>query len=467
MRDYILLYINGRRTEVRGAHAFMTLGDYLRYERQLTGTKIVCSEGDCAACTVMRATAQEPEKFEAINSCIISVGLLDCTHVVTVEGLREAGNLNPIQQSMVKNQGGQCGFCTPGFVMAITNLYEQKNTVDEKKVKNYLTGNLCRCTGYTSIIQAALDVPADRLKRLRDRYPSPEIREDLQKHRDLPVHIQDGDREFSAPVRLDDVHARVKEYSIYASSTDLGVQVNKGKIRPEKVLSLHLLKELYELSESDGVISVGAKVSLSDLQRFVEDKVPAFDEFLNIFASPQIKNVATLIGNVANASPIADTPPFLLISEAEIEVQGSGGIRRIPIEEFYLEYKKTALQEGEWISRIHFRIPPKESLVRLYKASKRRDLDISCVNVGFYADLDQQEYRISCGGVAGVPIRFTAAEKHLNGNPLSQKRFEEARAIALSEIQPLSDVRGRREFRLDLVEGYFQQFFHECLEDRC
>jgi xanthine dehydrogenase small subunit len=335
LRNAALLYINGRKHEVRGPQAFWMLADYLRYECQLTGTKIVCAEGDCGACTVMRAFSipgKTTLQFEPINSCITLVAQMDGSNLVTIEGLKQNGALAEIQTAMVKEQGGQCGYCTPGFVMALAGLFESRGAsggpLTEKKVQNALTGNLCRCTGYQPITDAALAVDPRKNEPLSKRYGLPKIKKELAKAVRESLHIEADGKIFFAPVKMKQAVAfksKNREARLISASTDLGVQINKGKINPDSHLSLHLVAEAYGIGKQGRTVTVGARATLSELRRFSKPSFPELARYLDIFASPQIKNIATLIGNAANASPIGDTIPFLFATDAQVLIQGPRG----------------------------------------------------------------------------------------------------------------------------------------------
>lgn len=472
MRDYVSFYLNGEKKTVSGEAVFGTLSSFLRYEQRLTGTKVVCAEGDCGACTVMVAKWQ-PEKnqteYVSINSCIALVFSMDGANIVTVEGLSQQGNLCEVQNSMIRNFGGQCGFCTPGFVMSISNLYEKKSNghlkdqLSEQSVKNHLTGNLCRCTGYAPIIKAALDVKADKHVSVKKCHPYKSIGFDMEK----PIRIVLDELEFFAPTTIEEActyKQKNNDVIIFSGSTDLGVQINKGKLQPKKIMSLHLIPELYQQEVIGNEVNVGARVTLHEVQRLISDKIKSFDHFLNIFASPQIKNMATLIGNVANASPIADTTPVLMALDAIVDVSGVKGERSIELKNFYTGYKKLNLTADEIITRIRFYIPEKNSVVKNYKVSQRRDLDISTVNASFYLSLNQDiiaEARIAVGGVAATTIRLFDVEKYLQGKKFNESLIDEVKIKIFDNIQPLSDVRGSAEYRKILTANLFEKFVHE------
>lgn len=476
MRDYILFYLNGKRHEVRGEQAFMSLADFLRYERGLTGTKIVCAEGDCGACSVLRGEVlpeQDELRYSTINACITFVHLMDGTHVVTVEGLQNEQALSPVQQAMVENYGAQCGFCTPGFVCAMTDLVNHnayqnpkgQTHLDEKQIRNGLTGNLCRCTGYTPIIEAGKAVDLAQFTPLQKRYNSPEMMAELRRHRSLPIRIQAGNKDFYAPLSYAEAvtFKKAQDAQIFASATDLGVQINKERSNPTVICSLNLVPEAHALSESGGVISVGARVTLNELEHFMRGHIPEFARLLKIFASPQIKNKGTLVGNVANASPIADTLPFLFVADAEVELTGPNGCRRVNINRFYTGYKQLDMRSEELISRILIPIPDPADSLRLFKVSNRKDLDISTFTAGFRLRLENDlisQIAIAYGGVAATVLRLPKTEAFLQGKPFNLETFQTAGAIARSEISPISDVRASAAYRLKLAENILLKLYH-------
>jgi xanthine dehydrogenase small subunit len=472
-RSEVTFYLNGQRQKVVGQECFLTLSDFLRYKRQLTGTKVVCAEGDCGACTVMvdtsvRRNSKAPQ-FRSVNSCIAMVGLLDGTHVVTVEGLQTGDAPSEIQSAMIRNFGAQCGFCTPGFVMALTDLYEQKDVVSERNVKNFLTGNLCRCTGYKPIIEAGLDVDTKKHTRLSMRYLEHQDDADFKNQLQTSLEIQttDGFR-FFAPKTVDDATQILKTNSnckIISGATDLGVQVNKGKTKITCALSLQNIPELHVTEIQGTQVKIGARATLSELQTLLEKKIPSFGDFMNIFASPQIKNVATLAGNVANASPIADTTPLLLALDALVGINGVYGQREVPLDQFFLDYKKTDLKAGEFIT--HFRFDLKNeahSFFKAYKVSQRRDLDISCVNAALRVQHDGKsiiEARIGLGGVAATTVRLKKLEAQIKGMKLSDFFAFDFEPEILKLIKPISDLRGTDTFRKVSTCGLIKKFQFE------
>ena len=470
IRNSVSFYLNGVKKTVSGEKVFLPLSSYLRYELQQTGTKVVCAEGDCGACTVMmskNSLAQGREYF-GLNSCIAMTFAMDGCNLVTVEGLQSKnGDLSEVQCSMVRNFGGQCGFCTPGFVMAITNMHEHKEKPTEQNAKNYLTGNLCRCTGYAPIIKSALDVDKQKHIKVGDQYPV----QDFSKEMSEPLHIKSEFSEIYAPLTLAEAvqyKSENPDVIIFSGSTDLGVQFNKGNIRPKKILSLHLIPELYkcEINANTDKVFVGARVSLNDLQKLVSAKIPKLDQFLNIFASPQIKHSATLVGNLANASPIADTTPVMMALDAVVHLQGLKGAREVALHNFYLGYKKLNIQQDEIITGVSFLVPTKESKFENYKVSQRRDLDISTVNASFKFDIQQNKIsaaRIVYGGVGPTTIRLNKIEDEIVGESLSADWVQSTKNKITQSLNPLSDLRGTSDYRKILIGNLFEKFAKEQL----
>lgn len=467
-RDFLLLYINGERCEVRGADSFLMLSEFLRERRRLTGTKVVCAEGDCGACTVLRASphpARKVLRFEAINSCIFPLFLADCSHLITVEGLRENGRLNELQSKLCDFNGAQCGFCTPGIVMALTEMFEQKSKVDFKTAQNFLTGNLCRCTGYLPILQAACAVDNTQLTRMHERYGDKAISRDLARHARIAIQLQHNDRFLRAPLTVSEAASwKCKHFRIFSAGTDLGVQSNKGHLNPAHGLSLNLIPELYGLKKVGKRIVVGAKVTLIELERFVADHVPEFESFLRVFASKQIKNVATLAGNVINGSPIGDTLPFLQVAGATVDVRGRKRSRQIPFTKFYRGYRKPDLKADEIVTSIAFDIPSPDEKLRLFKVAQRKDLDISCVNAGFRMQLQNGEVRdvrLALGGVGPTVMSLPRTEAFLRGKALNAETVNRSVEIMAAEIHPRSDVRGSDDYRVALSQNLLRKFVAE------
>jgi xanthine dehydrogenase small subunit len=448
VRDSILFLVNGREHRVAGAAAFATLAKYLRYDAAATGTKIVCEEGDCGACSVL--IRRGDGDFVPVNSCILSLIQLDGASIVTVEGLR----MNAVQESMIANHGAQCGYCTPGFVVAMSALFETSDRVDEKQVRDGLTGNLCRCTGYEPIIKAALAVSSP--PKLRDMYP--QTLDDGE-----PVRVEN----FFAPTSLADAVAFKRDHAgctIVQGATDVGVWINKRAFAAPVMLSLGKIRELNELRDDGGAIVAGANVTLAAFEAFIKERIPELHGILNIFGSPQIRNAGTLVGNIANGSPIGDTLPYLFVAGAELELAGSAGRRTVAIGDYYLGYKKFDLRPDEIIAHVRVPVVPQHDVLKLYKVSRRKDLDISAFTAAIRlrtSDGHINAATIAYGGVAPTVVRLPRTESFLAGKPIALGTFEEAGRIARGEVAPISDVRGSAEYRAQLAENILPKFWYD------
>jgi xanthine dehydrogenase small subunit len=481
MRDFVLLYVNGVEYRVGGEDAFMSLSDYLRYSLSKCGTKVVCAEGDCGACTVFLGrlnAAKSGIEYIPVNACIQYMYQLDCTHIVTVEGLKVDGDLNRIQQSMVDCHGAQCGYCTPGFIVAMCSLFEQCDksekpcSVTRQDVSDALTGNLCRCTGYEAIIKAAMSVDEKEYKRLENLYPPQTFVAAFKKHHEEPVLVKGDEAEFFKPT---DVKSAVEYKSknsgavIVSGGTDVCVNLNKGRIEPRNVLVLTHVAGLEELKLSGDTVEVGARVTLRRLEEFFQKSLPEFHHILWIFGSPQIRYAGTLAGNIANGSPIADSLPFLFVSGAEVEVAGLKGERRIKVNQLYSGYRKMVLTDDEIIVRVHIPLPSKATKLKLYKVSKREHLDISSFTAAISLERNGDKIanaQVAYGGVAAVVLKLAKTEEFLNGKAFTLETFREAGEVAMKEITPISDVRGSKDYRLQLAANIMEKFYFETAEEK-
>jgi xanthine dehydrogenase small subunit len=476
MRDHVLLYINGRRHQVGGGDCFLSLSDYFRLRLGMVGTKIVCSEGDCGSCTVLigRATGERFD-YRPVDSCIQRMFQLDGTHVVTIEGLGNNGQLTPVQEAMVQCHGSQCGFCTPGFVVAMTGLLEECERACEDDWRHGLTGNLCRCTGYVSILEAGRAVDADGVRRVNETYPPAAMLSDLAAAAGDEIAAESnsagrtcrifGPTSLAAAIKVLNDHPKAK---IVAGATDVGVQLNKGVIDPDVFLDLNRVAELrgakLESSGTGDVLAAGASATWTEIAALCEAAVPEFYQIVSVFGSPQIRHVGTIGGNIINASPIADSLPFLFVAEAELELASAGGRRAVPITKFYQGYKKFDLRPGELLSGVRVPLPCPDDLLRLFKVSRRRDLDISTFTAAIWLRLDGEtivEARVAFGAVGPTVIRAQRTEAFLRSKAFDETTMRAAGDVAVSEVTPISDVRGSADYRLQLTRNVLLKFYHE------
>ena len=474
-RQSILFYINQRRYEVFGDQCLMTLSDFLRYEKNLTGTKVVCAEGDCGACTVLVASVtgfkNKKLNFKSINSCIKPLFALDGCVIITVEGLKKQNTLgtelHPVQTSMLKNFGSQCGYCTPGFICAMASLVEdsklQKKQITPQRAKNYLTGNLCRCTGYEPIIKSALDIDIAATETLQKRFHDFEIIKELLNAVAKPLEVAIENKKIFLPSTLKQALTIKKKYPntlVLAGATDIGVWVNKGKLEYSHVMSLKNITNISEIKISKTEYFISPLTTLDQFQDVVKKQNSEINNMLNIFASLQIKNSGTIVGNVVNGSPIADSIPFLMALDAEIEIQSLNHKKYMPISEFYLGYKKLKLKSSELVTGIkliNFK-SAKNNILKLYKVSLRKDLDISAVTMALRFELKNnliQDCRIVIGGVGPTVARVYSLEEEVIGKNFSESLFLKLSENVANYITPLSDVRGTKEYRLKLSQNLF------------
>lgn len=492
IRNKIVFFVNEKRIEADEREAQMMLADFLRY-RGWTGTKVVCAEGDCGACTVLRYKVspttnsaiknfKDANDWTPLNSCIAMVAQMDGSIIATIDGLAKRGDNDQIeltepQRAMMDCHASQCGYCTPGFVMALTGLVEKvlpDGKLNEQGAKNAFTGNLCRCTGYKPIIEAAVNVDLRKCESLSFRFLNEDHLNELCSLSKDSVLLKSDSFLYFAPTTLQEaVHwlGENPEARIMGALTDLGVLINKRKIQVSKWINLDAITELHEINTvTEDCVSVGARVSLSRLREFIKPLVPEFANLLDIFASPQIKNVATLVGNVANASPIGDTPPFLLSADAKVSIIGLEGRREIDLTQFYLGYRQTVLKKGELITSIQFKIPKSDDMIWIKKVSERKDLDISSVNVAFWLVWKDRKKKIisslkmSAGGLAATPVRFFEAEALAQEQILTKEFVDSFVICAQGEVRPMSDVRGSSSFRRVLLENLIRRFFLEALK---
>lgn len=475
MREQLVLYVNGRRLEVAGSDAFLPLSEFLRTRLRLTGTKVVCAEGDCGSCSVLVGRLVDGSiEYRSVDSCIQLMFQLDGTHIVTVEGLRRGEELSPVQQSMVELHGSQCGYCTPGFVVAMTGLLENHSQPTEEEWRCGLTGNLCRCTGYTSILAAGRQAAGTERQSLAEIYPPEAMSQVLSGLLEEPFHIREGAREAFSPVNVfvaANYLAANPTAKVVSGGTDVGVQLNKRMIAPEKFVVLNRLHDIqsfgYARDEDypQGAIYCSALDCWADIEAVCRPHVPQFADIISVFGSPQIRHVGTIGGNLINASPIADSIPFLMVIDAVLTFACPLGLdRKLNINDFYLGYRKTALQPGEILTFVEFPVPAANQRLALYKVSRRRDLDISTFTAALLLTIENetiQEARIALGAVGPTVLRARKTEAFLRGKPFSEAVMQAAGELAVEEVTPISDVRGSADFRWQLTRNVFLKFFHE------
>ncbi len=423
-----------------------TLLDWLREERGLTGTKEGCNEGDCGACSVVQ---QDQYGVKALNACILFMPQLQGKAIRTVEGFAaQDGTLHPVQSALIEHHGSQCGFCTPGFTAAMVAAH----TTGATDYDDQLAGNLCRCTGYAPIIRAA---------QAAAKQDAPDWVNDRLLHSETP------ESEVLLPESSDTLarlYAQMPEATLIAGATDVGLWVNKDLQDLHPVLFLGRCQDLKSIEVNEDEISIGAMASMTEFREAIAPHHPSFGEMLRRFASTQIRNAATVGGNIANGSPIGDTPPALIVLGAHLILRKGDLRRSIAIEDFFIDYGKQDRSHGEFVERIT--IPRQIDRLKVYKLSKRFDQDISAVLGAFNIQVDDGKVtaaRIAFGGMAGIPKRASAVEAALVGQSWTEETIANAWDAWQSDFTPLSDMRASAEYRLDTARNMLTRYFLEDL----
>jgi xanthine dehydrogenase small subunit len=455
----ISFLLNGREVHVGDVATQVTLLDFIR-ARGLTGAKEGCAEGECGACAVaMVADEQGRAAYRVVNSCLMFLPTAANREFYTSESLAERGELSEVQQAMAAAGGSQCGYCTPGFVMS---LFVEQHRRDRDGPCDPLAmgGNLCRCTGYRPIRDAAYAVVDAPRGAFRDRLDVPASALE-------PLSV-DG---FSRPSTLDDCVAILHSHPdamVIAGCTDLGVESNLRLKRWPLLVSVEAIPELHEWSESDGSVRIGGALPLSDIARAWRNAPRVVHEWLDLFASPPIRNRATLGGNLATASPIGDSAPLLLALDASVHTVGPLGPRVQPLASFFSGYRKTVLERGEIIRSIE--IPkPLPAFVRFYKVAKRRLDDISTVAAAMALDRDRsgrvRRARFAFGGVAATPLRAVEAEQAVLGQLWNESAVDRVQQVLDRVLSPMSDHRGSKEYRREVAKSLVEKFWWESRHD--
>jgi xanthine dehydrogenase small subunit len=471
MSQPIRFFYRGEVRTVTDAPPTQTILQHLREDLHCTGTKEGCAEGDCGACTVVIGELQgNTVEMKTVNSCIRFVPTLDGKALFTVEDLKQAnGDLHPVQQAMVECHGSQCGFCTPGFVMSLWGLYlkqdGRKEPPQRNEIDDALSGNLCRCTGYRPIMDAAqrmCELPGVEF----DRQALAESLRAIQPT-DMLTYTKDN-QSFHAPQTLDQLiklRSANPNACILSGSTDVGLWVTKQMRDLGDIIYVGQVAELKAMTEKDGKLEIGAGVSLDDAYAAVCRLYrQELSEMRQRFASLPIRNAGTLGGNVANGSPIGDSAPWLIALGAEIVLRGSAGQRVMPLEDFYLDYQKKDLRPDEFVETVRVPLPQVNRRFRTYKLAKRFDQDISAVCAAFCITLEGnivRNARVAYGGMAATSKRAPKTEAAMNGREWNEATLKEAMQMLAQEYSPLGDMRASSAYRMKTAQNLLQRFWLE------
>ncbi|HEU0008970.1 MAG TPA: xanthine dehydrogenase molybdopterin binding subunit [Verrucomicrobiae bacterium] len=470
MADAFQFVLNGRPVRVEGTSPNTTLLEFLR-ARGLTGSKEGCAEGDCGACSVAvleRAAGGAPQ-WRAVNSCLMPVPCLAGSEVITVEGVAEHG-LHPVQRCLVEQHGSQCGYCTPGIVMALFEAFHRADLTESWQLDDQLCGNLCRCTGYRPIRDAAGQALAQAANDGAARRAPCEVAPTAK-----PVEYHAAGESFFRPTSLDALFKLLKRHPgarLIAGGTELGLDLTKRFQKFSALIALDGIPDLTTLHEEGDSWRIGAAVPLTVLEDKLGGEYPALRSMLRLFGSRQVRNRATLGGNLATASPIGDAAPLLMALGARLVLRGRGH-RQIPIDKLFTGYRQTCLKPGEIIVAVLLphgtACPGLRQFSAFYKVSKRREMDIATVAGAFVVELDEQgrvgHARLAFGGVAATPIRAVRAERLLMYKEWNERTLTRVLKCLAEEFQPISDVRGSAEFRRALVASLFEKFFYDSRAD--
>jgi len=474
--------LDGRIVEAQGERRTTTVLDYLREQLQRTGTKEGCAEGDCGACVVMVGelnAAGNAVDYVPVNSCIQLLPTLDGKSVKTIESLKKAdGSLHPVQDEMIKCHGSQCGFCTPGIVMSLVNLVQVLPSPSRQQITDALSGNLCRCTGYNPIIDAAFKAVEKKSELMLEDHADVALLQEIQRAK-TPTLTLDGDilvqpvvrtkkgNEFVSPATV----AEVADYllknpttTLLAGSTEIGLQVNKKFSRPEHIMYLGNVAELRQVTETAKAWRMGAAVSLTQVETLIAQAYPDFAEVLRRFGSPPIRSTATLAGNIANGSPIGDSMPCLMALGASLVLRRGDKKRQVLLENFYTGMKQNVLQAGEFIEAVDLPKPVMGQIFRAHKVSKRFEQDISatCAAISYTLKGGQlSDVKLAYNGLAPSPCRAPQLEAVLEGKAPADVKAADLDAAITASFTARDGLRATWAYRALVARNLVIDFIEE------
>jgi len=449
--------------EIKNPNPNETLLNYIRSNLKKTGTKEGCAEGGCGACTVVIGELKKNEiKYKAINSCITLLPTLQGKQLILVEDLiSNDGQLHPVQEAMVNYHGSQCGFCTPGFVMALFSMFKQNSKLNNDIIKDSIAGNLCRCTGYQPIIKAAKSL---KNKNKIDHF-SKNIKNTiklLKKINNKSIAIYKQGKRYFAPRYVQELKKILKkniDSNFLSGGTDLSLNITKERKDINSIIYMNSIRELNYIKNNNKYIEIGASTPLIDFEYYIKKYYPAFTKILKRYGSPQIRNVGTIAGNIATASPIGDCLPLLLSLNSQVILQDLKKTKILFLDDFFVNYRKTKLKKGQFIHSI--RIPfHLKNIFKAYKVSKRFDDDISSVCAAFNLEIVKnkiQVVRVAYGGMAAIPKRAKFCEGILLNSYLNDETIYKAKKALEKDFKPITDVRASGLYRMTVAKNLLEK----------
>ena len=448
-----------------------TILNYVRSDLKKTGTKEGCAEGGCGACTIVLGELNKNKIiYKSINACISFLPILNGKQLILVEDLVHENKLHLVQDAMIKFHGSQCGFCTPGFTMSLFSMHKNHKSINNEIIEEALSGNLCRCTGYRPIVDAAKSL---NNKKDQDHFKKKQSKTInlLKKIQSNDIEINYRDKKFFAPKTIPNLKKILKRHpdaKILSGGTDLSLEVTKFRKEIKKIISLNSINNLNFIKKSKNLLEIGATTSLLDFQNLIKKYFVDFYEILKRYGSIQIRNVGTIAGNIATASPIGDTLPLLLSLDAKVVVQGINQKKIYSLNNFFLSYRRTKLKKGEFIYSIKIPIN-KENIFKAYKISKRVDDDISSVCGSFNFSIKKNKIKkvvIAYGGMSEIPKRASLIEKKLIDSEFSESTFTKAASFINKDFSPLDDMRASKNYRLSVAKNLLLKAFYEIKDNR-
>ena len=470
--NFISFICNDQIVEIKNPDPNETLLNFIRTKLKKTGTKEGCAEGGCGACTVVLGELKNNEiNYISINSCITLLPTLQGKQLILVEDLvSQDGTLHPVQQAMVNCHGSQCGFCTPGFVMALFSMFKQHSKFKDEVIKDSIAGNLCRCTGYQPIINAAKSLKNKNKIDIFIKNKKKTINL-LKKINNKSIKIYKNGKKYFAPRYVQELKKVLKkntEVDFLSGGTDLSLRVTKERKDINSIIYMNSIRELNYIKNNNKYIEVGASTPLIDLEAYIKKYYPDFTKILKRYGSPQIRNVGTVAGNIATASPIGDCLPLLLSLNAQVVLQDLKKTKILFLDSFFTSYRKTKLKKGQFIHSI--RIPFfKNNIFKAYKISKRFDDDISSVCAAFNLTIIKnkiENVRIAYGGMAAIPKRAIFCEKILLKSLMTDELIHKAKDAIEKDFQPINDMRASGSYRMQVAKNLLEKCFVEIKEKK-